>query len=171
MLLPLLAETVCGPPFLYPSSYPSESWRARSNTRRSRCRPRRRSHRCMLIGSFSIDHGDGCNKRHFEKNAFSFFQTLSRLIHFAENIKCRLIFLELISWEPHSSLERKRKIRRRLFMSSIKREIRYFRVVVVQWQQSVIVLNKPIAFWRFRCRRRRRCLSFPLRYARCFLLQ
>lgn len=52
-------ETVCSPPFLYPSSYPSESWRARSNAKRSRCRPRRRSHRCMLIGSFSIDDGDG----------------------------------------------------------------------------------------------------------------
>ena len=52
-------KTVCSPPFLYPSSYPSESWRARPNARRSRCRPRRRSHRCMLIASFSIDDGDG----------------------------------------------------------------------------------------------------------------
>ena len=40
--------------------------------------------------------------------------------------------LELISWGPHSSLERERKFRCRLFMSSTKREISHFRVVVVQ---------------------------------------
>ena len=61
-----------------------------------------------------------------------FFQTLSRLFQFAENFKCRQISLELISWGPHSSLERERKFRRRLFTSSIKYEIRHFHVVVVQ---------------------------------------
>ena len=40
--------------------------------------------------------------------------------------------LELISSGPHSSLERERKFRRRLFTSSTKREISHFRVVVVQ---------------------------------------
>ena len=49
--------------------------------------------------------------------------------------KCRRITLELISWRLHFSLERERTIRRRLFTSSIKREIRYIHVIVVQWQQ------------------------------------
>ena len=61
-----------------------------------------------------------------------FFQTLSRLFQFAENGKCRRISLELISWGPHSSLEREKEIRRRLFTSSIKLAIRHFHVVVVQ---------------------------------------
>ena len=43
---------------------------------------------------------------------------LVRLFQFAENGKCRRISLELISWEPHSSLLREKEIRRRLFTSS-----------------------------------------------------
>ena len=38
-------------------------------------------------------------------------------------------------WRPHPSLERERKIRRRVFTSSIKRPIRKFHVLVVQWRQ------------------------------------
>ena len=64
-----------------------------------------------------------------------FFKTLSRLFQIAENIKYRRISLELISWGPHSSFKRERKIRYRLFTSSIKREIRDFHAVVVQWRQ------------------------------------
>ena len=70
-------------------------------------------------------------KRHFEK-AFTFIQTLFRLFQSAENVKCRRISLELISWGPHSSLERERKTHRRLFTSFIKLEIRHFHVVVMQ---------------------------------------
>ena len=58
-----------------------------------------------------------------------------RLFQFTENVKCRRISLELIFWGPDSSLERERKIRRRLFALSIKPEIRHFHVVVVQWRQ------------------------------------
>ena len=43
--------------------------------------------------------------------------------------------MELNSWRPHSSLERERKIRHRLFTSSLKLAIRHFHVVVMQWQQ------------------------------------
>ena len=64
-----------------------------------------------------------------------FIQTLSRLFQFAENVKCRRISLEWISWGRRSSLERERKIHRRLFTSSIKREIRHFHVQVVQGRQ------------------------------------
>ena len=51
----------------------------------------------------------------------------------SENFKCRHLYsLELISWGPHSSLERerKRKIRRRLFTSSIKQKIKHFHVLI-----------------------------------------
>ena len=60
------------------------------------------------------------------------YQTLSRLFQFAENVKCRRISLELIYWAPHLSLERERKIRRRLFTASIKRGIKHFQVVDVR---------------------------------------
>ena len=51
---------------------------------------------------------------------------------YAKNGKGRRISLELISSGPHSSLEREKGIRRRLFTSSIKLAIRHFHVVVVQ---------------------------------------
>ena len=67
-----------------------------------------------------------------------------------------------ISWGLHSSLERERKIRRRLFTSSIKREIRHFYVEFEQQRprivqksvlhvQSCFLLNQPIAFLLFEC--------------------
>ena len=94
-------------------------------------------------------------KRHFEK-AFAFFQTLSRLFQSAENVKCRQVSLELISWGPQSNLEGERKILRHLFTSSIKREIRHFHVIVAQRYKKayctcevVFLLNKPIALLEF----------------------
>ena len=76
-----------------------------------------------FLESFSTDDADD------SENVTS---TLSHLFQFAENVKCRRISLELISWGPNSSLNRKRKIRRPLFTYvHPKREIRYFHVVVV----------------------------------------
>ena len=43
-----------------------------------------------------------------------------------------------ISWGLHSSLERERKIRRRLFASSTKLEIRHFHVEFVQWRPRIV---------------------------------
>ena len=86
------------------------------------------------LGSFSIDDGDSSEKVTFKMNS-RFFQTLSRLFQFTENVKCERISLELISGGPDSRLEREKKIRRRLFTFSINRESRHFRVVVVQWRQ------------------------------------
>ena len=71
-------------------------------------------------------------KRPFEK-AFAFFQTLSRLFQSAENVKCRQISLELISWGPHLSWERARK---KNSSSLVNREIRHFHVIVVQWRNG-----------------------------------
>ena len=99
----------------------------------------------------------------------SVFQTWSSLFQFAENIQYRQISLELISWGPHSSLERERPFRGRLFVYSIKREIRHFYVVVVrQWQRNVqksmmhvqtccFFLINLLLFWHSRCQLSHRC--------------
>ena len=100
-------------------------------------------------------------------------QTLSHLFQFAENVKCRRISLDLISWGPHSSFERKRKIPCCLFMSSIKHEIGDSQAIAMQWQQRnvqksvlhmqkvVLLPIKPIAFWHSRCHRHHRCYKAP----------
>ena len=69
----------------------------------------------------------------------------------------------------YSSSKKGRKIRRRLSTSSIKRQIRRFHVVVVQWTSNVLkrvmhvqsccFVIKPIVFWSCHRRRRRSCLS------------
>ena len=64
------------------------------------------------IRSFSKDDGDSTENVTFKMN--------SRFFQFAKNVKCRRISVQLISWGPHLRLDRERKIRRRLFMSSIK---------------------------------------------------
>ena len=55
------------------------------------------------------------------------------------------------SWGPHSSLERGKKIRRRLFTSSIKLAFRHFHVEVTTEKgtkkRHALELNKPIAFF------------------------
>ena len=88
------------------------------------------------IVNFSINDVDGSQIVIFRKNS-RFFKL------FCVYFKCRQISLKLISWEPHSSLEIERKILRRLFTSSIKREIRHFQVVVVQVpQRNVLNLKR-----------------------------
>ena len=63
-------------------------------------------------------------------------------------------------WRPLPSLEKERKIRRREFVSSIKRSIRKFHVLVMQCRQRnvpkrvmhvrvVVLVIKPIAFLTF----------------------
>ena len=66
----------------------------------------------------------------------------------------------------------------RMFTSFINHRIRRFHVVVVQWTSNwnllkkktwctckpVVLLIKPIVFWRCRCRRRGGCLSFQFSY-------
>jgi len=76
--------------------------------------------------------------------------------------------LELISWGPLSSQERERKIRRRVFTSSIKREIRHIYVIVVpsvtakkctKMRDTRARLLFSLLFWPSRWRRRCRRLS------------
>ena len=71
--------------------------------------------------NFSINDVDGSKVAIFRMNS-RFFKL------FCVYFKCRRIPLKLISWEPHSSLERERKILLRLFTSSIKREIGIFKL-------------------------------------------
>ena len=93
----------------------------------------------ILVAVTHSDDGDGSENVTFKMNWR--FLNLSRLFQTAENIKYRRISLELISWGPHSSFEIERKIRYRLFTSSIKREIRDFHAVVVQWRQRNVQKN------------------------------
>ena len=71
-------------------------------------------------------------KNHAKKNEFAFFQSYSHLFGSAQYVKCRRLFLELNSWGFYTGSKRWREIRRSMSMSSIKRQIRRFHVVVVQ---------------------------------------
>ena len=115
------------------------------------------------IVNFSIHDVDGSEIVIFKMNS-RFFKL------FCIYFKCRRISLKLISWGPHSSLERERKIRRRLFTSSIKREIRHWfsscsrvgtakKCTKTKACKIVVLLDKPFPFWRSRSRPRRRRLS------------
>ena len=85
----------------------------------------------LLLGSFSVDDGDGDANENVTFKEFMVFQILTRLFQFTfKNVKCRRISLELSSWGTQSSLKRDTKIGRRLFTSSIKRETRHFYAVV-----------------------------------------
>ena len=101
----------------------------------------RQLHRLRTLGSFSIDDGDGEGSKNVTLKSLlrSYLgrskETLLAGYVYSNPLKIsneRRISLELISWGLHSSLERERKIRRRLFTSSISREITHFHVVVVQ---------------------------------------
>ena len=80
----------------------------------------------MILGSFSIDDGDGRENVTFEINSRLF--KLCR-VH-SSSLKMSNVGefpFELISWELHLSLERERETRHCLFTaSSIKRAIRHF---------------------------------------------
>ena len=104
--------------------------------------PRRclRPRRCgcvvtIIKGSFSIDDSDGAKNVLFMMNSRCF--KLCRV--YSNSLKMsnvpRQISLELITWAPHSSLDREKNIRHRLFTSSIKFAIRHFHVIIVQGRQ------------------------------------
>ena len=93
------------------------------------------------------------------ESEFALFQSSSRLLQVTNFVKCRWTLLKLNSYEPHPPSERERKFHRRLCTSPVKRKIRHFHVVVVQWgrrkvQKSVMcklvdLVIKPIAFLTF----------------------
>ena len=85
-----------------------------------------KSTRAFFLGNFSINDGDDSENVTFELNSrfFELFRVYSNW--------GKMSNVGEISWGLHSSLERERKIRRRLLTSSIKREVRHFHVEVVQ---------------------------------------
>ena len=68
-----------------------------------------------------------------------------------QNVKCRRLFRELNSEGFYSSSKRGRKIRRCMSASSIKRQIRRFHVVVVQWTSKKCTKKRDarveLLFW------------------------
>ena len=93
------------------------------------------------------------------KSEFAFFQSSSRLLEVTNFVKCRWTLLKLNPYESYPTSERERKFHRRLCASPVKREIRPFHGVVVQWGQRkvqkrvmgklVVLVIKPIAFLTF----------------------
>ena len=69
------------------------------------------------------------------KSEVTFFQSLSWLFQLTYFVKCKRTPLELNFCQPYPSSQRERKFCHCLFTSFIKREIRHFHVVVVQWRQ------------------------------------
>jgi len=89
---------------------------------------------------FNIDDGDGSENVTFKMNLrfLKLCRVYSRaimgimalgLFQFVENVKFKRISLQLVSWGPHSSLERDREIHCLVFVSFIKIENRHFHVV------------------------------------------
>ena len=66
------------------------------------------------------------------KSEFAFFQSLSRLRQLIYFEKYKRTLFEPNSKEPYSSSKIEIKFSRRLFTSSIKRDVKHFAFVVVQ---------------------------------------
>ena len=73
-------------------------------------------------------------KRHL-KREFALPQTLSRLFHLVQLVKCWQMFLEVNSKGLYRSPGKEKQSRWLVSTSSIKREIRHFYVLVVLWRQ------------------------------------
>ena len=114
------------------------------------------------------DDHDGSENVAKKMNLFP-FKPATRLLSNLIASKCRRLFLELNSQGFYSSSKRGRKIRRRMSTSSIKRQIRRFHVVVVQWTSKKCTKKRDalaeLLFWSLNllfflsCRRRRRSSS------------
>ena len=76
-------------------------------------------------------------KRHL-KSEFVLLQTLQRVFHLVQFVKCWRIFLELNSKSLYQSSEKGKESRCLVFTSSTKREIRQSHVVVVQRRQRKV---------------------------------
>ena len=95
------------------------------------------------------------------KSEFTLFQSSSRLLQVTNFVKCRLTLLTLNPYKDHIQVQKERGnfVVARV-TSCLKREIRHFHVVVVQWRQrnvqksvmhvqSCCLVIKPIAFLTF----------------------
>ena len=88
-----------------------------------------------LVGSLSNYDSDS-NKNVHLKSEFVLSQTLSRLLHLVQFVKCWHFFLELNSKGLCQSIGKEKESNCCcLFTSSSKHEIRHFCVVVMEWRQ------------------------------------
>ena len=76
-------------------------------------------------------------KRHL-KSELVLPQTLQRVFHLIQFVKCWRIFLELNSKRLYQSSEKEKESRYLAFTSSKKRDIRQFHVVVAQRRQRKV---------------------------------
>ena len=109
-------------------------------------------------------------KRHL-KSEFVVLQTLQRVFHLVQFVKCWRIFLELNSKRVYQNSETGKESRCLVFKSPTKREIRQSHVEVVQRRQRKVQKSvmhvqsccfanlNLLLFCRSCCRRRRRSLS------------
>ena len=94
------------------------------------------------LRSSSNNEGDG-----YEEVAL--LQTLSRLFHLVQFVKCWRVLLELNLKRLYGSSGKEKGSRCLVLTSSTKREIRYFHVVVVQWRQRNV--EKSVMHVQSRC--------------------
>ena len=136
---------------------------------------------CKVLGSLSKQRRRQLRKRHL-KSEYSLLQTLSRLFHLVQFVRCWWIFLEINFKGLYQSSEKEKGSRCLVFTFSTKREIRQFHVVVVQRRernvqkslmhvQSWCFANLSLFFFRSCCRHRRRlCISSLLTFERCIVV-
>ena len=122
----------------------------------------------LLLGTLRSEDGNGSENIAEKVNSRSFN------LHCDSSNSLTLSNVGELSWscipeKPYPSSERERKFRNSLFMSSIKREIRHFLVIVVQWWQRKVQKSMMhvqsccfadinlLFFWSSRCHCRRRC--------------
>ena len=74
-------------------------------------------------------------RKRYVKSEVALLQTLSRLFHLVQFIKCWLIFLELNSEGPYRRSGKKKESRCLAFSFSTKSEMRHFHFVDVQRRQ------------------------------------
>ena len=83
------------------------------------------------IGNLRYHDADGHENVALKVNLRSF----NLYPYYSNSFTGKRTLFEPTSQEPYSSSEKERKFSRRLFTSSLKREIRRFPVVAVQWRQ------------------------------------
>ena len=80
----------------------------------------------------------------------AFFQTLLSLFQFTENVKCRRISLELISWGPDSSLERGRLLHSCAVTAKKCSQKCDARANLLFCKSNAVVVAKALLSWKLR---------------------
>ena len=94
--------------------------------------------KCSNIRGLKQQRRQRLRKRQI-KSEFALLQTLSRLFHLVQFVRCGRIFLEFNSKGLYQDSEKEKGSRRLAFTFSTKREIRHFHVVVVHQRQTNVL--------------------------------